>query len=158
MLDTAVRQHRYHSYAGPAGAAVAIRALRSPMQAPAPVAGNFRAWAVATLAAEVEHSSADFWAVVYRLKAADFFDRNDGVGGHEASFRFAHETCAFAALSWLSSLQVHESDKAGPWAVVRWAVWNAQQRSDWLARRRYLWAGFLRQCNRYMAARERGII
>ena len=40
------------------------------------------------------HAADDFWACVYRLGAAALFDRDDGFGGHEAPFRFPHETHA----------------------------------------------------------------
>ena len=101
------------------------------------------------------HAADDFWACIYRLGAAGLFDRDDGFGGHEAPFRFPHETHAFAALSWLSHLQAHESDRRGPWAAIRWNSWDEGQRRDWFARRRYLWSGFVRQVERYREARRR---
>ncbi len=67
----------------------------------------------------------------------------------------ADETHAFAALSWLSHLQAHESDRRGPWAAIRWNSWDEGQRRDWFARRRYLWSGFVRQVERYREARRR---
>ena len=86
--------------------------------------GHYRRWAAAVCAAEAKHAADDFWACVYRLGLAALFDRDDGFGGHEAPFRFAHETHAFAALSWLCHLQAHESDRRGPWAAVRWNSWD----------------------------------
>jgi hypothetical protein len=133
----------------------AIRRARRPLPPHALDGGNYRCWAAAVCAAEARHAADDFWACVYRLGAAALFDRDDGFGGHEAPFRFAHETHAVAALSWLSHLQAHESDRRGPWAAVRWNSWDDGQRRDWFARRRYLWSGFVRQVERYRAARRR---
>jgi len=133
----------------------AIRRARRPLPPHALDGGNYRRWAAAVCAAEARHAADDFWACVYRLGAAALFDRDDGFGGHEAPFRFAHETHAVAALSWLSHLQAHESDRRGPWAAVRWNSWDDGQRRDWFARRRYLWSGFVRQVERYRAARRR---
>ena len=76
------------------------------------------------------------------------------VGDHEAPYRFAHEVHAGAALAWLSHLQAHEADRNGPWAAVRWKTWDAEQRRAWFARRRHLWSGFVRQVERYRAARR----
>ena len=115
---------------------------------------NYRRWAATACAAEARHAADDFWACVHRLGLSALFDRDDGFGGHEAPFRFAHETHAFAALSWLSHLQAHESDRRGPWAAVRWNTWNAGQRREWFAGRRRLWSGFVRQVERYRAARR----
>jgi len=133
----------------------AIRRERRPLPPHAFDGGNYRRWAATVCAAEARHAADDFWACVYRLGAAGLFDRDDGFGGHEAPFRFPHETHAFAALSWLSHLQAHESDRRGPWAAVRWNSWDEGQRRDWFARRRYLWAGFVRQVERYREARRR---
>jgi hypothetical protein len=136
----------------------AIRRERRPLPAyalPAHELGsaNYRRWAAAVCAAEAKHAADDFWACVYRLGLANLFDRDDGFGGHEAPFRFPHETHAFAAMSWLCHLQAHESDRRGPWAAVRWNSWDHGQRREWFARRRHLWAGFVRQVERYRAAR-----
>ena len=133
----------------------AIRRARRPLPPHALDGGNYRCWAAAVCAAEARHAADDFWACVYRLGAAALFDRDDGFGGHEAPFRFPHETHAFAALSWLCHLQAHESDRRGPWAGVRWNTWNDAQRHDWFARRHYLWSGFVRQVERYREARRR---
>lgn len=133
----------------------AIRRARRPLPPPARDGSNYRRWAAAVCAAEARHAADDFWACVYRLGVGGLFDRDDGFGGHEAPFRFPHETHAFAALSWLSHLQAHESDRRGPWAAVRWNSWDEGQRRDWFAHRRYLWAGFVRQVERYRAARRR---
>ena len=84
----------------------AIRRERRPLPAHELLAhvqggANYRRWAAAVCAAEAKHAADDFWACVYRLGLANLFDRDDGFGGHEAPFRFAHETHAFAAMSWL---------------------------------------------------------
>jgi hypothetical protein len=137
----------------------AIRRERRPLPGPqldGELDGaNYRRWAAAVCAAEAKHAADDFWASVYRLGLAGLFDRDDGFGGHEAPFRFPHETHAFAALSWLSHLQAHESDRRGPWAAVRWNTWDEGQRRDWFARRRHLWSGFVRQVERYREARRK---
>ena len=57
-------------------------------------------------------------------------------------------------MSWLCHLQAHESDRRGPWAAVRWNSWDQGQRREWFARRRHLWSGFVRQVERYRAARR----
>ena len=131
-----------------------IRRARRPLERRAPARGNFRAWAVATCQAEVDHARADFWRVVQALGLVRLFDRDDGWGGHERPFLLAHEAHAHAALGWLSHLQAHESDRRGPWARVRWDAWDADRRRRWWARRRQLWAGFLEQMRRYRSARR----
>jgi hypothetical protein len=93
--------------------------------------------------------------VIHSLGLAGLFDRDDGCGGHDAPFRLAHEIHAYAALSWLSHLQAHESDRYGPWAALRWKTWNAERRRQWLERRRHLWAGFVREVDLYREARRR---
>ena len=113
----------------------------------------YRAWAIAACSAEVAHARDDFWACVHRLGLAAQFDRDDGFGGHEAPFRFAHEGHAFAALSWLSHLQAHESDRRGPWAALRWEQWGPELRRRWWDERRRLWTGFVRNVERYRTAR-----
>jgi hypothetical protein len=119
-----------------------------------PAGGNFRAWAVATCQAEVDHACADFWRAVHALGLARLFDRDDGWGGHERAFLLTHEAHAFAALGWLSHLQAHESDRRRPWAALRWDTWDGERRRQWWARRRHLWAGFLEQMGRYRTARR----
>jgi hypothetical protein len=133
----------------------AIRRERRPLPPHELDGGNYRRWAAAVCGAEARHAADDFWVSVHRLGLAGLFDRDDGFGGHEAPFRFAHETHAFAALGWLSHLQAHESDRRGPWAAVRWNTWDADRRREWFARRRHLWSGFVRQVERYRAARRR---
>jgi hypothetical protein len=133
----------------------AIRRERRPLPPRVFEGGNYRRCAAEVCAAEARHAADDFWACVHRLGVGGLFDRDDRFGGHEAPFRFAHETHAFAALSWLSHLQAHESDRRGPWAAVRWKTWDEGQRREWFARRRYLWSGFVRQVERYREARRR---
>ena len=102
----------------------AIRRERRPLPPHEPDGANYRRWAAAVCGAEARHAADDFWAIVYRLGLANRFDRDDGFGGHEAPFRFPHESHAFAALNWLCHLQAHESDRRGPWAAVRWNTWT----------------------------------
>jgi hypothetical protein len=132
----------------------AIRRERRPLPPHELDGGNYRRWAAAVCGAEARHAADDFWSSVHRLGLAGLFDRDDGFGGHEAPFRFAHETHAFAALSWLCHLQAHESDRRGPWAAVRWNTWDEDRRREWFVRRRYLWSGFVRQVERYRQARR----
>lgn len=146
----------------PAALLRARRPLALDGAAAGPNGVNYRRWAAEQCAAEAGHATDDFWSCVHRLKLAGLFDRDDpslapwagSVGGPEARFRFPHETHAFAALGWLSHLQAHESDKSGPWAAVRWQRWDADERRDWLRRRRVLWSGFVRQVERYREARQ----
>jgi len=130
-----------------------IRRNRRPLTAPEPLAGHWRAWAATVCQAEVAHARDDFWRAVHELGLAGLHDRDDGYGGHERPFLLAHEAKAHAALSWLSHLQAHESDKRGPWAAVRWNTWDAERRREWWERRRYLWAGFVEQMRGYREAR-----
>jgi hypothetical protein len=143
----------------PDGRHAAIRHARQPLPAKepgdsAPGDRPYRLWAAETCAAEARHAADDFWAVVHRLGFVTLFDRDDGVVGHEAPYRFPHEAHAVAALGWLGHLQAHESDRRGPWAAVRWNAWDSQQRREWFERRRYLWSGFVRQVERYREARR----
>lgn len=148
MRDTLTRPH--HPKTSPSDL---IRGKRRPLPPPEPNGGTWRAWAAAACQAEVEHARNDFWRIVHELGLAGLHDRNDGYGGHERPFLLTHETHAQAALSWLSHLQAHESDKHGPWAATRWHLWDAARRRRWFERRRYLWAGFLEQMRDYLAAR-----
>jgi hypothetical protein len=109
---------------------------------------------VAVCVAEARHAKDDFWSCVYHLGFAGLFDRDDGFGGHDVPFRFLHEAHACAALSWLSHLQAHETDRCGPWCGGRWEKWSATRRREWLRRRRYLWSGVLREVERYRDARR----
>ena len=133
----------------------AIHHARRALPAVGPEPGrSFRAWAADACAAEARHATEDFWACVYRLGFAGLFDRDDGFGGHEMPYRLPHEAHACAALVWLSHLQAHEADRGGPWVGGRWETWPPPRRRAWLLRRRTLWSGFLRQVERYRAARS----
>jgi hypothetical protein len=154
-MQPAVDPSRRGFHEAPDSVHAAIRRERRPLPPHELDGGNYRRWAAAVCGAEARHAADDFWSSVHRLGLAGLFDRDDGFGGHEAPFRFAHETHAFAALSWLSHLQAHESDRRGPWAAVRWNTWDAGQRREWFARRRDLWSGFVRQVERYRQARRR---
>lgn len=135
--------------------AYAIRRARRPLPIRTLGSAPYRPWAASACLAEVAHAREDFWSCVHRLGLAGRFDRDDGVGGHEAPFRFAHEAHAHAALSWLAHLQALESDRRGPWAALRWDLWDLERRRLWWAERRRLWAGLLRNVERYREARRR---
>lgn len=124
-----------------------IRLERRPLPAHDLDGVNYRAWAAAVLAAEVEHAKADFWRVVCQLGVAAKFDRDDGCGGHEMPYRYPHETSAAWALNWLSHLQAHDSDRHGPWA--RWQRWDRERRATWLQERRRLLHAFLFHARQY---------
>ena len=165
-MPAAARALRESRPAAPATVQAAIRRARRPLPPCERAAGaHYRRWAAAACAAEAKHAADDFWSCVHRLGLAARFDRDDpamrvgaaGFGGHEAPFRLPHEVHAVAALGWLSHLQAHESDRRGPWAAVRWNTWDAAQRKEWFARRHVLWAGFVRQVERYRAARRRAV-
>lgn len=134
--------------------AYSIRRARRPLPLQAPGAAPFRRWAAAACSAEVAHARDDFWACVHRLGLAARFDRDDGFGGHEAPFRYPHEAHAFAAVGWLIHLQAHESDRRAPWATLRWDIWDAARQRHWWNERRRLWAGFLRNVERYRTERR----
>lgn len=111
---------------------------------------NYRTWAVAVCGAEVKHRAADF------QRAADthglLFDRFAEPDCEQIG-QFPHEAHAGAALVWLSHLQAAESERRAPMDCLPWDKWSAKRKADWLARRRKLWAGFVRQVERYRAAR-----
>ena len=127
-----------------------IRRERRPLPAHDLDGANYRAWAVAVCGAEVDHRDRDF-ARCERLLRYDF-DRWAEPACVEWG-QFAHEAYAGAALVWLSHLQTHESDRRAPWDCLPFDLWTAKRRKEWLARRRVLWAGFVRQVERYRAAR-----
>lgn len=132
-------------------AAEMIQRERQPLPSHALQGGNFRKWVVAVCTAEVKHRAADF-ARCERLTGLSF-DRCDEPNCEQMG-EFAHETHAGATLLWLSHLQTHESEKRTPWSMVPWCDWRATKRAEWLTRRRYLWAGFLKSARRYQAARS----
>ncbi len=109
-----------------------------------------RGWAAAVCTAEVAHRAADF-ARVERLLGFSF-DRWAEPACVEIG-QFPHECHAAAALNWLSHLQTHESNRRAAWDCLPWDLWTAKRRADWLTKRRELWAGFVRQVDRYRAAR-----
>lgn len=111
---------------------------------------NYRAWAAAVCGAEVAHRAADF-ARVERLLGFNFDRWTEPTC--ETWGQFQHEAFAGDALVWLSHLQTHESNRRAPMDCLPWDMWTAKRRADWLARRRVLWAGFVRQVEKYRAAR-----
>jgi len=127
-----------------------IRRERQPLPAHDLDGLNYRAWAAAVCTAEVAHRGRDF-ARVERLLGFNF-DRWAEPTCEELG-QFTHELWAGAALVWLSHLQTHESDRRAPMDCLPWDMWSAKRREGWLIRRRELWAGFVRQVERYRAAR-----
>lgn len=127
-----------------------IRRERRPLPAHDLESVNFRAWAVALCNAEVAHRSRDFHRVERTLGL--IFDRWLEPDCEQLG-QFPHEAHAAAALVWLSHLQTHESEKRTPWSGVSFRCWRESDRARWLAKRRILWSGFLRQVERYRVAR-----
>jgi hypothetical protein len=128
-----------------------VKLLRRPLPSHAIEGGNFRKWAAAVCSAEVRHREADYLRVERELgHSVDRWDfpNNDEVG------QFPHEAHAGAALLWLSHLQAHESEKRTPWNFLPFCDWKRETRAAWIARRRYLWAGFLNAVRNYKAARK----
>ncbi len=127
-----------------------IRRERKPLPPHDLVGCNYRAWAAAVLQAEVDHRDRDFTRVEAKLGIS--LDRwADPCLVQMGQFR--HEARAGEALVWLSHLQTHDSDRHGPWARVRWAVWGVEEKRAWVRRRRYLLRGFIRAVEAYRAAR-----
>lgn len=125
-----------------------IRRHRRPLPVLAIDIENFRARAVALCSAEVAHRSRDFQRVERVLGLA--FDRWLEPDCEQLG-QFPHEAHAAAALLWLSHLQTHESRKRTPWTGVPFRSWHEDELTAWLAERRKLWSGFLRQVERYRA-------
>lgn len=115
--------------------------------------GNFRQWAAAVCDAEVKHRDADF-ARCERLLGLSF----DRYAEPRCVLmgEFLHEAHAAAALHWLSHLQTHESLRRKPMDFRPWRTWNAERRAKWLARRRYLWRGFLAEVRAYAQTKGEG--
>jgi len=111
---------------------------------------NYRAWAVSVCTAEVRHREADYMRVeaLLGIHTDRWAFPNDPERG-----QFPHEAHAADALNWLSHLQTHESDRRAAWDCLPFDLWTKKRRADWLAKRRVLWAGFVRQVERYRAAR-----
>lgn len=128
-----------------------IRALREPLPSHELPGGNFRKWAVAVCTAEVKHRERDYERVEALLGLNT--DRWDFPGACERG-QFLHEKRASEALNWLRHLQTHESEKRTPWSFIPWTDWKRERRAAWVARRRVLWAGFLRSVRKYQEARR----
>jgi len=128
-----------------------IRRHRRPLPVPAIDIENFRARAIALCSTEVAHRSRDFQRVERALGLS--FDRWLEPACEQLG-QFPHEAHAAAALVWLSHLQTHESRKRAPWNGVPFRSWCEDERTAWLAKRRELWRGFLRQVQRYRTARR----
>lgn len=115
--------------------------------------GNFRQWAVAVCAAEMKHRDRDYLRVADMLGiSVNLWDfPHDVTRG-----QFKHEAHACAALNWLSHLQAHETTKRAPFHFIPWCDWRAKDRAAWIARRRYLWSGFLAEVRAYQATKGEG--
>lgn len=130
-----------------------IRRHRRPLPASAfdPDVANFRARAVAMCQAEIDHRSRDFQRIERLLDLP--FDRWLEPDCEQLG-QFQHEAHAAAALVWLSHLQTHESDKRSPWSGIPFKCWREPDRTRWFTKRCELWAGFLRQVERYRMTRR----
>jgi hypothetical protein len=128
-----------------------VALLRRPLPSHAIEGGNFRQWAAAVCSAEVRHRERDYLRVEREL-GVDVprwdFPNNDEVG------QFDHERHAGIALLWLSTLQTHESEKRTPWNFLPWTDWKRETRAAWIAKRRKLWAGFIKEVRAYEHARK----
>ncbi len=128
-----------------------VALLRRPLPSHAIEGGNFRQWAAAVCSAEVRHRERDYLRVERELGVTVdrwSFPSNDEVG------QFPHEAHAGAALLWLSHLQAHESEKRTPWNFLPWTDWRAKDRAAWIAKRRKLWGGFIKEVRAYQDARK----
>lgn len=127
-----------------------IRRERRPLPAHDLDGCNYRAWAVAVCGAEVKHRDADFarCETLLGLTIDRWAEPTCTTWG-----QFPHEAHAGAALLWLTHLQAHESERRAPWDCLPFDMWTKQRRAEWLARRRKLWSGFVRQVERYRVAR-----
>lgn len=127
-----------------------VKLLRQPLPSHEVTGGNFRQWAVAVCNAEYAHRSRDFARVEVELGITiDSYAYPNCV----ECGQYQHESYACAALNWLMHLQAHESERRAAWDCLPWDLWPKKRRKDWLARRRVLWAGFVRQVEKYRAAR-----
>ena len=127
-----------------------IRRHRRPLPVLTIDIENFRARAVVISSAEVAHRSRDFQRIERALGLS--FDRWLEPDCEQLG-QFPHEAHAAAALLWLSHLQTHESQKRTPWSGVPFRHWREDERTAWFTKRRALWSGFVRQVDRYQAAK-----
>lgn len=125
-----------------------IRRERLPLGSHDLAGVSVRAWAAAVCGAEVAHRDADFTRAVTSLGIS--VDRYGDPDCVEIG-QFPHEAYAAAAMNWLSHLRAHESLRGRSFRGFR--SWSAAERQEWINRRRYLWAGALRQIKRYREAR-----
>lgn len=152
-MDTLLNRRDQHAahLASTEALYAAIRRERRPLPSHELDGHNYRRWAAAVVEAESNHSDSDFWNAVHKHKAGLLFDRyqNDC----PALYRFQHEVYARGAVNWLSHLQAHESLARKPYANGIGSM-EASERKAWLARRRYLWAGFVTCVEKYRKARR----
>ena len=127
-----------------------VARLRRPLPSHTLEGGNFRQWAAAVCTAEVRHRERDYLRVERELGVT--VDRWDSPSNDEVG-QFPHEAHAADALNWLSHLLTHESERRAAWDCLPFDLWTKKRRADWLTKRRVLWAGFVRQVERYRAAR-----
>jgi hypothetical protein len=128
-----------------------VAQLRRPLPSHQIKGGNFRQWAAAVCSAEVRHRERDYLRCEAELGVSVprwDFPNNDEVG------QFNHERHAGIALLWLSHLQAHESEKRTPISFVPFCDWRANNRALWFAKRRKLWAGFIKEVRAYQSARK----
>lgn len=126
----------------------AIWAHREPLPSHELLNVPVRRFVAAACAAEVRHARNDFLRVIYGIKVSPYFY---GEVDPDVPYRYAHEARAGEALVWLSHLQVHDSDRRGPWC--RWGYMSAEGKRHWLQERRRLLHGLIRAAAAYRAAR-----
>ncbi len=110
----------------------------------------FRAWALSVCNAEVTHRRDDF---IRAANEAGFpFDlyaspTDVNIGSYE------DEATADYALQSLMMTQTMDSDRWGPWARVRWAIWSREEKLHHLRSRKRLLGLFIRAVHDYSATR-----
>lgn len=130
-----------------------IKRERRPLPSHQIKGGNFRRWAAAVCQAEVDHRERDYLRVERLLGLnSDRYDFPNDVSRGQ----FRHEAHAGAALHWLSHLQTHESERRTAWDCLPWRLWSAERRAEWIAKRRYLWSGFLAEVRAYRQTKGEG--
>lgn len=128
-----------------------IKVMRQPLPSHEIEGGNFRKWAVAVCQAEVNHRARDYLRIERALNLnSDRWDFPNDVSRGQ----YRHEAHAGAALHWLSHLQAHETTRRVPFDFSVWKFWTAERRAAWIARRQYLWAGFLGEVRAYQRTRK----
>ena len=132
-----------------------IRTARRPLPAHDLNGVNYRRWATAVCLAEVDHAKEDYWRALTQMGVYMPATGDEVPLEPWADCYLPHERHALAALNWLSSLLVHESDRTGPWRVVRWDLWDDGRRAEWWAHWFVLHDGFVRNVRKYQEAKKR---